>query len=224
MNKSIFNTKFYNFIINNICKFNTFFKNNIISYNFNFTIFYDIIIKIIKINGDIFNSMIKKRIKQFYINLTDTMLEEDYKYVQNILTKEEYSLFLKLQVSEQAHSIRVAKSIAKELDSNYSREQDFIEKKDSLIKLSLLHDIGKINKKVNIIDKSIIVILNKITKGKLIKLKNDKIQCYYKHPEYSYNLLKNIYNDKFALNIIKNHHSLTDDKFILLFQKIDDEN
>lgn len=166
-----------------------------------------------------------KRIKQFYINLTDKMNSEDYLYAKSILTEEEYNLFVKLLKSEQKHCIRIAKEIEGIFKSNKIENCLILENKEVLIKASLLHDIGKIRKRINIIDKSIIVILNKISKGNIKKLKNKKIQCYYNHPEYSYNILKNICNDKLLLDIIKNHHKKDiNNELILFFQEIDDNN
>lgn len=166
-----------------------------------------------------------KRVKQFYINLTDKMAPEDYLYVKSILTEEEYDLFVKLLKSEQKHCVRIAKEIEEIFKNNKIENCLILENKEILIKASLLHDIGKIRKRINIIDKSIIVILNKITKGSIKNLKNKKIQCYYNHPEYSYNILKNICDDEILLDVIKNHHKEeTNNELIMFFKKIDDNN
>lgn len=165
-----------------------------------------------------------KRIKQFYINLTDKMTEDDYIYVESKLTKKEYILFTKLLKSEQKHSVRVAKDIDRKFKNNEISSSTILNNKDILIKASLLHDIGKIKKKVNIIDKSIIVILNKLTRGSLKKLNNKKVQCYYNHPEYSYDILKDVIKNNVFLNIVRNHHKNTNDELILFFQEIDDNN
>ena len=169
--------------------------------------------------------MTLKRIKQFYINATDLMKNEDYDYVKRKLNNEEYKLFNKILKSEQKHSVRIAKEIEFIIDNNLIDDIDIIENKNLLIKAALLHDIGKSKQKVNIIEKSIIVILNKLTKGRLKKIqKSKKIQCYYNHSEYSYNLLKDIIEDDLILNIIKNHHNNTDNKYINFFKQIDDNN
>jgi putative nucleotidyltransferase with HDIG domain len=169
--------------------------------------------------------MIPKRVKQFYINVTDLMSQEDYKYVQNNINKEEFKLFTKLSKSEQKHSVRIAKTIESDIDNLVVDNQEIVNNKQLLIKVALLHDIGKIRKRLNVIDKSIIVILNKMTKGELKKFKKSKkVQCYYNHSEYSYEILKKIIDDELLLKIIKNHHKDTDDEMIKFFKKIDDEN
>ena len=169
--------------------------------------------------------MIPKRVKQFYINVTDLMSKEDYKYVQNNINKKEFELFIKLSKSEQKHSVRIAKTIESAIDNLVVDNQEIVNNKQLLIKVALLHDIGKIRKRLNVIDKSIIVILNKMTKGELKKFKKSKkVQCYYNHSEYSYEILKKIIDDELLLKIVKNHHKDTDDEMIKFFKKIDDEN
>lgn len=178
--------------------------------------------------------MIPKRVKQFYINLTDRYTKEDEKYVKSILDDFEYNLFKDLSNSEKKHSVRVSnefKKISEEINLNklnttkdlLSEESEPIEKikeiisqkgeqiikdcilenREMFIKAGLLHDIGKSVKRINIIDKSIIVILNKLTSGNLKKLKNKKVQCYYKHSEYSEDMLKGYIKDVKMLNIKK---------------------
>ena len=111
--------------------------------------------------------MIPKRVKQFYINVTDKMTEKDYEYVKEILNNKELELFLRLSKSEQKHSVRIAKDIESVIENNNTNDEDIIKNRDLLIRGALLHDIGKSVKRLNVIDKSIIVILNKLTDGQL---------------------------------------------------------
>ena len=169
--------------------------------------------------------MIPKRVKQFYINATDLMTNKDYEYVKIHLNNEEYDLFKKILKSEQKHSVRIAKEIEYTIENNLVDDVDIIQSKNLLIKTALLHDVGKSRQKVNIIEKSIIVILNKLTKGNLKNFKKSKkIQCYYNHSEYSYILLKDIIKDDLILSIIRNHHKNTDNKLTNFFKQIDDNN
>ena len=169
--------------------------------------------------------MIPKRVKQFYINATDLMTNKDYEYVKIHLNNEEYDLFKKILKSEQKHSVRIAKEIEYIIENNLVDDIDIIQSKNLLIKTALLHDVGKSKQKVNIIEKSIIVILNKLTKGNLKNFKKSKkVQCYYNHSEYSYILLKDIIKDDLILSIIRNHHRNTDNKFTNFFKQIDDNN
>ncbi|MGL5347023.1 MAG: HDIG domain-containing metalloprotein [Peptostreptococcaceae bacterium] len=169
--------------------------------------------------------MVPKRVKQFYINITDKMSKSDYEYVKNILKYDELELFKKLLKSEQKHSVRIAKDIEAIIDNRKITDDEILNNKELLIKTALLHDVGKSIKRINVIDKSIIVILNKLTKGNLKKLKiSKKVQCYYNHSEYSYEMLKKLNESSEILNIVKSHHSNSDDKLVLFFKGIDDKN
>lgn len=169
--------------------------------------------------------MIHKRIKQFYMNLTDTMQKEDYEYIDKILNDVELKWFKKLSKSEQKHCVRNAKDIEYTIDNKLVNDNEILSNKYILKKAALLHDIGKSRKRLSIIDKSIIVILNKLTKGNLIKLKkNKKVQCYYNHSEYSYEILKDFIDNKVILDIAKNHHKDNVSNIVEFFKKIDDKN
>ena len=78
-----------------------------------------------------------------------------------------------------------------------------------MIRLGLLHDIGKIKYPLNPIEKSIIVLLDKLTKGKIQRMTSLKIvKCYYEHAEIGYELLKALaqYDETF-LERVRRHHS-----------------
>ena len=169
--------------------------------------------------------MIPKRVKQFYVNVTDKMTEKDYDYANEILNKKELELFMKLSKSEQKHSIRIAKDIEFIIDNNETDDEEILKNRNLLMKSALLHDIGKITKQLNVIDKSIIVILNKLTKGKLKSIKKSKkIHCYYNHSSYGYEILKDIIDDTVILDIVKNHHSDNGNNLVNFFKQIDDKN
>lgn len=132
---------------------------------------------------------------------------------------QEQELFFRLQISEQKHCINVAYAI---------RDKEITPKKEYLIKLALLHDIGKIKLKLTPIDKAMIVILDKVTKGKARKYtRYKKIKVYYHHGEMGYELLKEIggYDEHF-LEIIRKHHCKgnKDDTLLMILQKWDDRN
>ena len=169
--------------------------------------------------------MIPKRVKQFYINVTDKMTKKDYDFVKSILTNKELELFMKLSKSEQKHCVRIAKDIENIIDNKEIENYDILTNKNLLIKSALLHDIGKSKKRLNVIDKSIIVILNKLTNGKLKNIeKSKKIQCYYNHSIYGYEILKDMIDNEIILDIVKNHHSNNTNKIVSFFKEIDDRN
>ncbi|EJO5348927.1 HD domain-containing protein [Clostridium botulinum] len=120
------------------------------------------------------------------------------------LDNEELKIFNNLSVSEQKHSIKVAYDIER-----LYKEGQYNVTKDEFIKLGLLHDIGKSIYKVTIIQKSIIVIIDKITKSKIKKFKNFRsVYMHYNHAYLGYCILKqyNKYSEE-MLYLVKNHHN-----------------
>lgn len=145
--------------------------------------------------------MIFYRIKQFYWAINSKLNDKDIKFLKSNLNSQELDLFFRLSVNEQKHSINVAYDVEK-----VCKVQNVNLK--VILKASLLHDIGKCVKKLTIIDKSFIVILDKISKGRLKKFSNfKKIYVYYNHGIIGYEMLKKYnYNDR-ILYLIKNHHN-----------------
>ncbi len=144
------------------------------------------------------------RIKQFHWNATAKLDYNDMIYLRMHLDDDELDIFNKLSVSEQKHCIKVAYGI-----EELYEEGKYNLNKDEFIKVALLHDIGKSIHKVNIIKKSIIVIMDKITHSQIKNIKNLKsINIYYNHPYLGYCILKkwNKYTDE-MLYLIKNHHN-----------------
>lgn len=145
------------------------------------------------------------RVKQFFTALTAKIYDEDIRFVRIYLNEFETDLFQKLMLCDQKHSINVAKDALRICE---------IRKKDSfchinetrLIKACLLHDIGKINIKLSIIDRSLLVIFDKISGGKMKNICNKKIEVYYNHGSIGYELLKKYNYNREFLYLIKNHH------------------
>lgn len=161
------------------------------------------------------------RIKQFYWALNCKIDEEDIKFIDKYLNSTERKLFRSLAKYEQKHCINVAQSISNAYE--YKNKEDEI-----FIKAALLHDIGKVYKKLNVIEKSLMVMLDSITKGKIKKFDNiDKINVYYNHPDKGYEILKNSgdYDEKF-LYLVKNHHNdnIIGDKKLDILKKCDSKN
>lgn len=139
------------------------------------------------------------RVKQFISAIIAKISEEDEKLIETYLGSYELSLFRELKVYEQKHCIQVALGIMKDYPSD---------DKEELIRVALLHDIGKIKYPLNPIEKSIIVLLDKFTKGKIKKMKRLKVvKCYYEHPEIGYNMLneRGGYTKEF-LELVRYHH------------------
>lgn len=149
--------------------------------------------------------MYPKRIKQFYIGFTSIfkkITREDLELVKSHLNEVEYSLFNKYYEYDKKHALRVAKDIEKICNDEGINSS----KKSLLIKTALLHDMGKIKAKINILDRVILVLLNKMLGDKAKSLKIKKVQVYYNHGFMGYEILKDYIKDDEILFLIKNHH------------------
>ena len=162
------------------------------------------------------------RVKQFIWAVTARFKPIDYELVRKYLNKNEEKLFNMLSISERHHSIRVCN----EALNRYEHINKDIDK-DKLAKIALLHDVGKSNTTLNVIDKSILVILDKVTKGSLRKYdRNRKIDIYYNHANKSVRLLKDIdkYDLEFLEAIEKHHHKKINSNIYLKIIKESDDN
>ncbi|MBK5242936.1 HDIG domain-containing metalloprotein [Clostridium sp.] len=160
------------------------------------------------------------RVKQFYLSMVSKINDEDIDFLKMYLETYELQLFHQLPTYEQKHCINVARDVKKTSD------QRNLESK-TLLKVALLHDIGKIYNSMNPIDKSIMVIMNNITHGKIRAYKRNKnVNIYYNHGDIGYNLLKKYgYDDRF-LFLVKNHHNnnIVKDIELDLLKECDDRN
>ncbi|MGH4117202.1 HDIG domain-containing metalloprotein [Clostridium sp.] len=160
------------------------------------------------------------RVKQFYLSMISKINDEDINFLKIYLESYELQLFHQLPTYEQKHCINVAR------DVKTTSNQRHLESK-TLIKVALLHDIGKIYNSMNPINKSIMVIMNNITNGKIRAYKkNRNVNIYYNHGDIGYNLLKKYgYDDRF-LFLVKNHHNnnIVKDIELDLLKECDDRN
>lgn len=194
------------------------------------------------------------RVKQFIWGLTAKLSKDDRAFVNRYLDEYESMLFFKLPRNEQVHSIKVATAVIEEsrryekwnkvkdnsqhktiegmqqeaeahkqlksAENNLQEEIDIY-----LIKAAFLHDIGKINSGLNIVTKSILVIMDKLSPKLLTKLTRIKfVNTYYNHPEIAIGYLPEA-NDKVKY-YIRNHHNyaLNNDEKLKIIQKSDSKN
>jgi putative nucleotidyltransferase with HDIG domain len=141
------------------------------------------------------------RIKQFYWAINSKIDGKDLEFVKLNLNKNELDLFYMLSKQEQKHCIKVAYEVEQVCKI---RNLD----PDMLKKAALLHDIGKGDVKLTIIDKSIMVLVHNITRGNIKKFSNiRKIDVYYNHGKIGRDMLKNYNYDEKLLYLIENHHN-----------------
>ena len=125
------------------------------------------------------------RIRQFFNHIAYGFKPFDEEYLNRYLTESEKLLFLRLKKSERFHSILIAKAMEKDALENERRN------KYELVRLALFHDIGKTESPMNIVKKSLAVILKKILKDKLKRLeKLEFISSYLYHGERGEEMLR----------------------------------
>lgn len=123
-----------------------------------------------------------KRIRQFIRNIGFGFQKIDDDFLSQYLNEQERSLFGRLRKSEQIHSIYIARDIQRELGENKERD---------MIRAALFHDIGKIIRPMNILEKSTAVILKKLLGEKIALLeRSEVIQSYLYHGERGGEILR----------------------------------
>lgn len=126
-----------------------------------------------------------KRIRQFFKNIAYNFKPLDEEYISRYLSESEKKIFLRLKKAEQYHSMLIAKAMEKDALENGQKN------KNELVRLALFHDIGKTAKPMNIIEKSLAVMLKKIIKDKLWRLdKWEFIASYLYHGERGEEILR----------------------------------
>lgn len=147
--------------------------------------------------------MVFYRMKQFYWAIIAKINKDDVDFIKYILNIKELKLFNKLSVQEQKHSVKVAYDVQNICNNKYKAVNINL-----LLKGALLHDIGKIYGRLNIIDKSIVVLGDKFSRGRLKKFStNKKINVYYNHAKLGKELLRKIEKDDRLLYLVENHHN-----------------
>lgn len=149
--------------------------------------------------------------------VTAKLRDEDKAFIRKYLNEDERDLFYSIPVYEQVHSLRVARGVLDEcLKKNI---YDII-----LIKAGLLHDIGKMNCRMGIITKSILVVMDKIFPTRMRRLiLFKKVNVYYNHPELGVDILKT--DNEYLKYLIQNHHNyqMKGDEKLDILQKVDSE-
>lgn len=146
------------------------------------------------------------RVKQFIWAIKAIAQKIDDTYINKYLDNDEKILFNKLKKSDKQHCIRVCKEALNMLDTTQTYKDLQVNK---VAKAALLHDIGKSEYSLNVVEKSVLVILNKLTNGNLKKFDSIKIvDSYYNHPKKGAKILKEfkVY-DKDFLETVRYHHS-----------------
>ncbi|MGF7185095.1 putative nucleotidyltransferase with HDIG domain [Desulfitispora alkaliphila] len=169
------------------------------------------------------------RLKQVRDALWGKLEPQDKKLVDKILTVEEKSYFYSLSLADQYHSIKVAKeAISIANVRNLNLDQNVI------IRAGLLHDIGKSGFKITLIDRSLPVIITKISpilskkiaswgNGELIILRG--FYLYWNHYQLGVQIAEKLNLESNLRQVIKYHQEpvKAEDQLLLRLIKEADE-
>lgn len=164
------------------------------------------------------------RFKQFIWGFESYFKGINTHYIDTFLNDSEKELFNKLKHNEKYHCIRVCKDaidIARYKGNNIDINR--------VAKAALLHDVGKSEYSLSLFEKSALVVLNKITKGKLKNYNNIRsVDIYYNHAEKGANILKEfkVYDKEF-LDSVRYHHyneNIMENELLQIIKESDDKN
>lgn len=172
-----------------------------------------------------------KRIKQVVSALTAEIYTEDKQFIQKHLEENEQKLFWSMNLPDQRHALNVAYTaiqFAKKIP-NLNKEK--------LIKMSLLHDVGKVRGDVSTLDKIITVVAynfapnwsekwGKHGKGNKIDNLRHAFYIYFYHPKISKEKLKAVGLTDLAELVSRHHEAPTDDDplELVILREADDAN
>ncbi|BDU51231.1 HD domain-containing protein [Haliovirga abyssi] len=140
------------------------------------------------------------RVKQLIRYVFPNYTGKDENMARKYLDKYEFELFDNMSNYDKKHSINILKDILKDIELKDNKK---------IIKLALLHDIGK-EKDINIVDRILHVILKNNS-----KLSNHTIKGYEKLKKY---------NIEMAKLILEHHNKNIKNEELKKFQKLDDNN
>ena len=158
------------------------------------------------------------RVRQFISAVGAKLSKEDIYFIDKYLDEKEKELFYSIARYEQVHSVKVARQVMDE--SLQLKLYDIV-----LIKAALLHDIGKKNGGLNLINKPIMVLMDRFMPKYLNRLKKIKaVNTYYNHPQIAVEILAD--ENEYLLFLVKNHHNyeIISDQGLVMLQKADCSN
>lgn len=122
------------------------------------------------------------RIRQFYDSITANFRRLDEDFLMHHLTRKELVLFLKLGRADAHHAIRVARVMLEKAPEGL--EEDYV-------RLGLLHDIGKVERPLALVEKVAAVLLHKALREKMARYgKIPFIDAYLHHAERGRRILE----------------------------------
>jgi len=153
---------------------------------------------------------LRYRFNQFITAFRANISYSDVEFIRHYLTKAEQVLFYKMRRYDQKHALQVAHKCLLKCDSNTWIDRS------NLVRVALLHDIGKSIMPLSLISRILYVLTKKINEGRLVKFfAKEKsfiplFRQFYvlnNHSDIGAELIGEIENNPELIEIIRNHHN-----------------
>lgn len=150
------------------------------------------------------------RMQQFFAALFQRLNNKDQQFISNYLNIAEASLFNQLPAYEKKHAVNVArKMLALMGDASDSQKR-------VAVKIGLLHDIGKSQVKISLVNKSLMVMLRFFlpTFYKMMSQKGEahqtnsycrKVYIYDQHAKLGAQMLSRAGEDQVIVDVVSSH-------------------
>lgn len=104
------------------------------------------------------------RIKQFYSAITAAVPDEETDFISEYLSPQEEIFFYEMSIVDQRHALDVSHHICELLQI-----AGLLESERKLIRAALLHDVGKRHGDLTVLDRSLIVLLERFFPGRVAR-------------------------------------------------------
>ncbi len=171
------------------------------------------------------------RIRQFYSAITAAVNENETDFVLSNLLPPERDLFYEMSIVDQRHALDVSYKVMESLQSRGYRVNS--PEMKQLLKVALLHDVGKRAGDLNLLDRAIIVIMSQFCPGRIeiwalhgkggfIQNRRHAFYVAVNHGELGAEKLQQIGCDEEIVNLVLQHHvTETDDWRIIILKDAD---
>lgn len=144
------------------------------------------------------------RIRQFMMDISAPARSIDEQFLSEMLEPAEFDLIRRLRRAELLHAIAVARYVREHLPP-----QDPMENR-AIVRAALLHDIGKTVCPVNVLEKSLVVLLpRRFREDPRLIERWQPLAIYHHHPEYGGDIAASAHcfpPDHWLVELIRHHH------------------
>lgn len=156
--------------------------------------------------------MIRHRVKQLYSALTAEVHAEENAIVSRYLADEERELFYRMSVVDQRHALDTCYKVLEGLARREDGAQEVL-----VVKAALLHDIGKLDGELTILDRAIIVLLQQFAphkielwacegRGRFMQNRRHALFLAAHHGERGAGFLQEIGSETDLIDLVRDHH------------------